>query len=114
MADKHADQHRNTNQQDHEPDKSHRFINEKIVRQPLSRRQVARKILLTVFCAVLFGVLSAICFVVSRPVAERLLGQGPPRPLRQRNPPKRNRPRQSLWMRWYAPRWRSTGIPLTI
>ena len=78
MADKHADQHRNTNQQDHEPDKSHRFINEKIVRQPLSRRQVARKILLTVFCAVLFGVLSAICFVVSRPVAERLLGQETP------------------------------------
>lgn len=77
MADQRADQHRNTNQQDHEPDKSHRFINEKIIRQPLSRRQIARKILLTVFCAVLFGVLAAICFVVSRPVAERLLGQDP-------------------------------------
>lgn len=76
MADKHADQHTNMNQQDREPDKSHRFINEKIVRQPMTRRQIARKILLTVFCAVLFGVLSAVCFVVSRPAAERFLGQG--------------------------------------
>lgn len=78
MADKRADQHRNINRQDSEPDKSHPFINEKIVRQPMSRRQIARRVLLTVFCAVLFGVLSAICFVVSRPVAERFLGQRPP------------------------------------
>lgn len=76
MADQRADQQRNSNQQDHEPDKSHRFINETIIRQPMSRRQIARRILLTVFCAVLFGVLAAVCFVVSRPVAERLLGQG--------------------------------------
>lgn len=78
MADKRADQHKNMNQQDREQDKSHPFINEKIVRQPMSRRQIARKILLTVFCAVLFGVLSAVCFAVSRPVAERFLGQEPP------------------------------------
>ena len=69
MADKRADQHRDLDRQDQTPDKSHRFINEKIVRQPMTRRQIARKILLTIFCAVLFGVLSAICFVVSRPVA---------------------------------------------
>lgn len=78
MADKHADQHKNLNQQDHEPDKSHSFINEKIIRQPMSRRQIARRLLLTAFCAVLFGVLSAICFVVSRPMAERFLGQETP------------------------------------
>ena len=66
MADKRADQHRDLDRQDQTPDKSHRFINEKIVRQPMTRRQIARKILLTIFCAVLFGVLSAICFVVSR------------------------------------------------
>ena len=78
MADKRADQHRDLDRQDQTPDKSHRFINEKIVRQPMTRRQIARKILLTIFCAVLFGVLSAICFVVSRPVAERILGQETP------------------------------------
>lgn len=90
MADKRADQHTNKNQQDREPDKSHRFINEKIVRQPMSRRQIARKILLTAFCAVLFGVLSAVCFVVSRPVAERFLGQGTPEESSQITIPKDN------------------------
>ena len=55
MADKRADQHRDLDRQDQTPDKSHRFINEKIVRQPMTRRQIARKILLTIFCAVLFA-----------------------------------------------------------
>lgn len=52
-----------------------RFIQEKIVRQPQSKRQIARRILLTAFCGVLFGVLAAVCFVVSKPIAERYLGQ---------------------------------------
>ena len=51
------------------------FIKEKIVRQPLSKRQIARRIILTAFCGALFGVLAAVCFVVSKPVAERYLGQ---------------------------------------
>ncbi|MBS6956401.1 MAG: PDZ domain-containing protein [Enterocloster asparagiformis] len=55
-------------------DKPHRFINEKIVRQPMSKRQIARRILLTAFCGILFGVLAAVCFVVSKPLAERYLG----------------------------------------
>ena len=49
MADKRADQHRDLEPAGPGPDKSHRFINEKIVRQPMSRRQIARKILLTIF-----------------------------------------------------------------
>lgn len=49
MADKRADQHRDLDRQDQTPDKSHRFINEKIIRQPMTRRQIARKILLTIF-----------------------------------------------------------------
>ncbi len=36
---------------------------------------MARRILLTVFCAVLFGALSAICFVLSKPIAQRFIGQ---------------------------------------
>lgn len=43
MADKRADQHRDLDRQDQTPDKSHRFINEKIVRQPMTRRQIAGK-----------------------------------------------------------------------
>ena len=56
-------------------DKPHRFINEKIVRQPLSRRQIVRCILLTAFCGVLFGVLAAVCFVAAKPLAEHYLGK---------------------------------------
>lgn len=76
MADKRADQHRDRKGQESGQDKSHPFINEKIVRPPMTKRQVARRLILTAFCAVLFGVLSAVCFAVSRPVAERFLGQG--------------------------------------
>lgn len=56
-------------------EREHRFINEKIVRQPLTKRQIARRILLTGFCGILFGVLAAVCFVVSAPVAQKLLGR---------------------------------------
>lgn len=75
MADKRADHHRDSSRQQSEQDKSHPFINEKIVRPPMTKRQEARRVLLTVFCAVLFGVLSAVCFVLTRPVAQRLMGQ---------------------------------------
>lgn len=74
MADKRTD--RQEEKQDKPgTDTTRRFINEKIVRQPLSRRQIARSILLTAFCAVLFGVLSAVCFVAARPLAQKALGQ---------------------------------------
>ena len=56
MADKHADKDDNV-----KGDRSWQFIQEKIVRQPLSRRQIVRYIILTVICAVLFGTISAVC-----------------------------------------------------
>ena len=52
------------------------FIKEKIVRQPMSRRQIAKRILLTAFCGMLFGVVAGVCFAVSKPIAERQLGLG--------------------------------------
>lgn len=73
MPEKNGDKRRENNGQD----KPHRFISEKIVRQPLSKRQIARRILLTVFCGALFGVLAAVCFVAAKPLAEHYLGQGP-------------------------------------
>ena len=75
MADKGGDRLSGNKGQEPGQDRPRPFINEKIVRQPVTKRQIARRILLTVFCAVLFGVLSAVCFVVSRPVAEKILGQ---------------------------------------
>lgn len=71
MADKGGDRLSGNKGQEPGQDRPRPFINEKIVRQPVTKRQIARRILLTVFCAVLFGVLSAVCFVVSRPVAEK-------------------------------------------
>ena len=54
MADKRTDKDDNVKE-----DRSWQFIQEKIVRQPLSRRQIIRYIILTVICAVLFGTISA-------------------------------------------------------
>lgn len=71
MPEKNGDKRRENNG----PEKPHRFINEKIVRQPLSKRQIARRILLTIFSGALFGVLAAVCFVAAKPLAERYLGQ---------------------------------------
>lgn len=59
-----------------ETDENRWFINEKIIRQPLTKRQVFRRLLLTAFCAILFGVLSAVCFVVTQPLAQKVFGQG--------------------------------------
>ena len=56
MADKRTDKDDNVKE-----DRSWQFIQEKIVRQPLSRRQIIRYIILTVICAVLFLSLIHIC-----------------------------------------------------
>lgn len=70
MADKRTDKDDNVKQ-----DRSWQFIQEKIVRQPLSRRQIVRYIILTVICAVLFGTISAVCFTVTRTVVKKIMGQ---------------------------------------
>ena len=61
MADKRTDKDDNVKE-----DCSWQFIQEKIVRRPLSRRQIIRYIILTVICAVLFGTISAVCFTVTK------------------------------------------------
>lgn len=54
-----------------------RFITEKIVRQPLTRRQIAKRVLLTLFFAVIFGAAAAVSFVVAQPLALRFFGPEP-------------------------------------
>lgn len=49
------------------------FINEKIIRQPMSRRDMLKRALGIFITAVIFGVIAAVTFVVSRPVAEKYL-----------------------------------------
>lgn len=50
------------------------FINEKIVRQTLTRRQIVKRLLAFLFIAIIFGVIAAISFALSRPFAIRYLG----------------------------------------
>ncbi len=70
MADKRTDKDGNVKE-----DRSWHFIQEKIVRQPLSKRQIVRYIILTVICAVLFGTISAVCFTVTKTVIKKIMGQ---------------------------------------
>ena len=52
-----------------------RFMREKIVKPPMSRRQVIRRIFCFLLVAVIVGVVAAVSFVISRPMAEKLLGK---------------------------------------
>lgn len=69
MADKQTDRDNRAKR-----DQSWQFIEEKIVRQPLSKGRVIRLVLLTSFCAVLFGVTSAVSFVAVKPAVQRAFG----------------------------------------
>lgn len=59
-----------------EPPKKKKFISEKIVKQPMSRKQMAKRAAALLFMAALFGVIAAITFTISRPLAERYIGNG--------------------------------------
>lgn len=56
-----------------------RFINEKVVKPPLTRRQIAKRALAFFCVAVIFGVVAAVSFVVTMPFANRYLGEEPPK-----------------------------------
>ena len=58
-------------------DKSHRFISETIVGSPNSKERILRRLILTVFCAALFGVVAAVCFAVSLPFVQKGLRRPP-------------------------------------
>lgn len=61
----------------HDPGKERkekrRFINEKVVKQPLTRKQQAKRVLTHVLTAAIFGAVAAVSFAVTRPLAERYL-----------------------------------------
>ncbi|MDR1547201.1 MAG: S1C family serine protease [Hungatella sp.] len=52
------------------------FINEKIVRQPMSKRDMLKRALGLIATAVIFGIVAAVTFAISRPVAERFFAKG--------------------------------------
>lgn len=53
------------------------FIREKIVKQPLTRKQIVKRGLLCLVLAVLFGAAAAVSFVIVQPLAMRYLGPEP-------------------------------------
>lgn len=52
------------------------FMREKIVKQPLSKKEIVKRVAAFFCLAVLFGMLSALSFVFTKPLAERYLGKG--------------------------------------
>ncbi|MGN0158646.1 MAG: S1C family serine protease [Brotaphodocola sp.] len=66
----------------HDPDKkrveNRHFINEKVVKRPLTRGQIVKRLLTLCFAAVLFGIVSAVSFVTSKSLLERHLHEKEP------------------------------------
>ena len=60
-----------------EPERKH-FITEKIVKQPLTKKQVVRRYMMLLLGAVLFGTTAGVSFAVSQPWAIRHFGEKPP------------------------------------
>lgn len=52
-----------------------KFMREKIVKPPVSRRRILRRVLAGVLFAAIFGAVAAASFVLSRPMAERMFGK---------------------------------------
>lgn len=57
--------------------KEKKFINEKIVKQPMSKRKIAKRAAVFLFLAALFGIIAAVTFTISRPFAEKYMGNQP-------------------------------------
>lgn len=51
-----------------------KFMREKIVKPPVNKRLVARRVLCLLLFAVIFGVVASVSFVVSKPMAEKVFG----------------------------------------
>ena len=55
--------------------KKKKFISERIVKQPMSKRQRLKRAAAFLFLAVMFGVIAAITFVLSIPFAKKYMGE---------------------------------------
>ncbi len=71
------------NGSDDNREKPRKFINEKIVKQPMSKRDMLKRILGLSMTGVIFGMVAAVTFVVSLPAAEKLF----PRESREESTP---------------------------
>ncbi len=58
--------------------KKREFMRENIVKQPLSRREIMKRLVLYACFAAVFGAVAAVSFVLARPLADRYLGTEDP------------------------------------
>lgn len=58
---------------DKDPKEKRQFIREKIVKPPMTRKQIAQRILVLLFIAVLCGGAAGVSFALAKPLAERYL-----------------------------------------
>ena len=59
---------------DKEAAEKRRFMREKIVRQPMSKKQIAMRVAVFFFIALAAGVAAGVSFAIARPIADRYLG----------------------------------------
>lgn len=60
-----------------DPQNEKTFMREKIVKPKQSKKQMAGRLVCLFLFAVIFGIVAAVSFVVSKPMAEKLLGEEP-------------------------------------
>lgn len=77
MPEKNGERSGGPNQPEETPGRQRRFIHEKIVRQPLTRRQAARRVLFAGACGLFFGIMAAAGFLAAGVAGGRFLGRGP-------------------------------------
>lgn len=58
---------------DKETSKQREFMREKIIKQPMTKEQIAKRAVLILLLAVMFGIIAAVSFVLTKPIAEKLL-----------------------------------------
>lgn len=57
--------------------KEKKFMREKVVKPKVNKRQVAGRIVCLLLLAVIFGIVAAVSFVISQPMAEKFFGKEP-------------------------------------
>ena len=99
-----------------EPGRKHSFIREKVVRPPMSRGQIVRRVAVYLLIAVMAGAAAGAGFAVARPLAERYLApeeteESIPITLPIEEPTARcaSRTRRRAWPWW---RWTNRCCPI--
>ena len=107
---------------EHEKKNDRDFISEKIVRPAPSKKQVGTRMATAACAGIIFGVVSAVCFVLTRPIMEQLSDGNKPtasvvsipkdelESSAEAQETVRLRQKLSRWRRWSRVHWSITAI----